>query len=137
MGNEDPLWGKPSSKDGSSEMSQALPFAPRPKLLDGTLACDVGFDPFGFAGQDKASLLGMREAEIKHSRLAMLAVVGWPIAELFDKSIAAALGLPSALTSTGESPSLLNGGLDKIDPEYWIIVLCVAGLAELGSNTAL
>lgn len=29
--------------------------------------------PFGFAGADKASLMYMREAEIKHSRLAMLA----------------------------------------------------------------
>ena len=77
----------------------------------------------------------MREAEIKHGRLAMLAAVGWPIAELFDKKIAAALGLPSALTSTGESPSLLNGGLDKIDAEYWILVIAIAGLAELESNT--
>ena len=78
----------------------------------------------------------MREAEIKHARLAMLAVVGWPIAELFDKKIALALGLPSALTSTGESPSILNGGLDKIEPEYWILVMSVAGLAELSANTA-
>ena len=78
----------------------------------------------------------MREAEIKHARLAMLAAVGWPIAELFDKKIALAFGLPSALTSTGESPSLLNGGLDKIEPEYWVLVLSVAGLAELSANTA-
>ena len=44
-------------------MSQALPFAPRPKLLDGTLPGDAGFDPFGFAGDDKASLVNQREAE--------------------------------------------------------------------------
>ena len=49
--------------EGKSEMSQALPFAPRPKLLDGTLPGDVGFDPFGFAGDDKASLVNQREAE--------------------------------------------------------------------------
>merc|ERR1712071_80558 len=107
-----------------------------PANLDGSFPGDVGFDPFGFGGDSKESLTYMREAEIKHGRLAMLAVVGWPIAELFDKSIAAALCLPSALTSTGESPSLLNGGLDKIDPEYWIIVLSIAGLAELESNSA-
>ena len=52
--------------ESKSEMSQALPFAPRPKLLDGTLPGDVGFDPFGFAGDDKASLINQREAEIKH-----------------------------------------------------------------------
>lgn len=36
------LWGSPS--DGDKEMSKALPFVPRPKLLDGTMAGDVGFE---------------------------------------------------------------------------------------------
>eukprot|EP00526_Cylindrotheca_closterium_P019799 CAMPEP_0113650006 /NCGR_PEP_ID=MMETSP0017_2-20120614/26596_1 /TAXON_ID=2856 /ORGANISM="Cylindrotheca closterium" /LENGTH=232 /DNA_ID=CAMNT_0000562465 /DNA_START=37 /DNA_END=735 /DNA_ORIENTATION=+ /assembly_acc=CAM_ASM_000147 len=127
------LWGEPTKKEGEDDMSKALPFAPRPKILDGTLAGDVGFDPFGFAGADKESLIYMREAEVKHSRLAMLAVVGWPIAELFDKPIADAAGLPSLLTKTGESPSLLNGGLDKVDVAYWIAVASLAGIVELES----
>ena len=56
------------ANDGSDgDMSKALPFAPRPKLLDGSLPGDVGFDPFGFAGDDKASLMNMREAELKHA----------------------------------------------------------------------
>ena len=39
------LWGDAPQKDGESgDKSQALPFAPRPKLLDGTLAGDVGFE---------------------------------------------------------------------------------------------
>ena len=39
------LWGEPTKKDGEEgDMSKALPFAPRPKLLDGTLAGDVGFE---------------------------------------------------------------------------------------------
>ena len=39
------LWGEPPTKDGESkEMSKALPFAPRPKLLDGSLPGDVGFE---------------------------------------------------------------------------------------------
>jgi hypothetical protein len=63
--------------------------------------------------------MNMREAEIKHCRLAMLAVIGWPLAELLDKPIADAAGLPVALTRSGEVPSLLNGGLDKIDVAYW------------------
>ncbi|KAL7490905.1 hypothetical protein ACHAWT_000431 [Skeletonema menzelii] len=116
------------------DMSQALPFLPRPKLLDGSLPGDVGFDPFNLSGGDKASLMNMREAELKHARLAMLAAVGWPLAELFDGKIATALGLQSALTSTGASPSLLNGGLDKIEPDYWVIVASIAGLAELSSK---
>merc|ERR1712154_532069 len=119
-----------ASSDNDNEMSQALPFAPRPKLLDGSLPGDVGFDPFGMAGDDKASLIYMREAEIKHSRLAMLAVVGWPLAELWDKKIASFFGIDDALTSTGSSPPLLNGGLDKIEPEYWVTVLSLAALFE-------
>lgn len=121
------------SSNDNKEMSKSLPFAPRPKLLDGSLPGDVGFDPFGFGGADKQSLIQMREAELKHSRLAMLAAVGWPLAELWDKSIAGVLGLEPALTSTGSSPSLLNGGLDKIEPDYWIIVAAIAGLAELSN----
>lgn len=99
-----------TSLSAEKEMSKALPFAPRPKILDGSLPGDVGFDPFNFAGGDKATLMNMREAEVKHARLAMLAAVGWPLAELFDGKIAGALGLESALTSTGSSPSVLNGG---------------------------
>jgi hypothetical protein len=38
------LWGEPSKKDGESNMSPSLPFAARPKLLDGTMAGDVGFE---------------------------------------------------------------------------------------------
>jgi len=121
-----------SGKDGDSEMSQALPFASRPKILDGTMPGDAGFDPFGFA-KDKESLLYMREAEIKHSRLAMLAVLGWPLAELVDKPLAEAVGLPTLLTKTGESPSLLNGGLGNVQPAYWIAVISLAGIIELES----
>jgi hypothetical protein len=36
------LWGSPS--DGDKEMSKALPFIARPKILDGTLAGDAGFE---------------------------------------------------------------------------------------------
>ncbi|GKY93157.1 Chlorophyll A-B binding protein [Mayamaea pseudoterrestris] len=130
------LWNADDGKGGkNTEMSKALPFAPRPKLLDGSLPADVGFDPFGFAGSDKASLMYMREAEVKHSRLAMLAAIGWPLAELFDKPIADAAGLPTLLTKSGESPSVLNGGLDRIDVVYWIACVLLAGIVELEGAT--
>lgn len=73
----------------------------------------------------------MREAEIKHCRLAMLAVIGWPLAELLDKPIAEAAGLSTALTKSGASPSFLNGGLEKIDIAYWAAVISLAGIVEL------
>ena len=80
-----------------------------------------------------ANLLFMREAEIKHCRLAMLAVVGWPLAELLDKPIADAVGLPTLLTTSGASPSVLNGGLDRVDEFYWVAVVALAGIVELES----
>eukprot|EP00537_Pseudo-nitzschia_pungens_P006617 CAMPEP_0172363942 /NCGR_PEP_ID=MMETSP1060-20121228/7175_1 /TAXON_ID=37318 /ORGANISM="Pseudo-nitzschia pungens, Strain cf. cingulata" /LENGTH=234 /DNA_ID=CAMNT_0013086821 /DNA_START=129 /DNA_END=833 /DNA_ORIENTATION=- len=125
------MWGEPNKKDGEGEMSRALPFAARPKILDGTMAGDVGFDPLSLAGDDKAKLMYMREAEVKHSRLAMLAAVGWPLAELWDKPLADATGLPTLLTKTGASPSLLNGGLDKVGGAYWIAIISLAGIIEL------
>ena len=33
---------------------------------------------------DPKQVMWMREAEVKHSRLAMLAAAGWPISELLD-----------------------------------------------------
>lgn len=47
--------------------SQSLPFLPRPAYLDGTLAGDVGFDPFGLA-KSESDLMNYREAEVKHAR---------------------------------------------------------------------
>jgi len=117
--------------ESDENMSKALPFATKPKLLDGTLAGDVGFDPFGFAGENMEQLVTMREAEIKHSRLAMLAAVGWPLAELWDKPLADAAGLPTLLTKAGSSPSLLNGGLDKVSIAYWVAVVALAGVIEI------
>lgn len=86
-----------------------------PKALDGSLAGDVGFDPAGFA-KNENTLLWMREAELKHSRLAMLAAVGWPLSELWHKNIAGMFGLESILAGPGanEAPSLLNGGLNSV-----------------------
>ena len=42
--------------------SQSMPFMARPAALDGSLACDVGFDPLGFA-KTKEDLMNYREAE--------------------------------------------------------------------------
>jgi len=71
-----------------------LPWLPRPVACDGTYVGDVGFDPFylssipkNFAGfiqppswepvEGISTMYWMRESELKHSRVAMLAVAGW------------------------------------------------------------
>lgn len=110
--------------------SQAIPFVNAPLALDGSMAGDVGFDPLGFADSPK-SLKKYREAEIAHARLAMLAAAGWPLSELWDKKIAAAIGLNPVLDASGRVPAVLNGGMGKISPFYWFGVVLFAGVAEL------
>ena len=59
------------------------------------------------------------------------AAAGWPLSELWDKKAAALFGLPSIVDSSDRVPSLLNGGLGKISPFYWIGVLLAAGAIDL------
>ena len=98
-------------------MFMVLPFLVPPKLLDGSLAGDIGFDPLSVDGGDKITLATMCKTKIKHCRLVMLTAVGWPLAKVYDWRISGFLGLEPALTSTGASPSILKGGLDKIEPD--------------------
>merc|ERR1712216_989880 len=65
-----------SSLKMQGDFSDAVPFLKRPINLDGEYAGDVGFDPFGFS--DVFDLRVLREAELKHGRFAMLAVLLFP-----------------------------------------------------------
>eukprot|EP00548_Thalassiothrix_antarctica_P018345 CAMPEP_0194194310 /NCGR_PEP_ID=MMETSP0154-20130528/75514_1 /TAXON_ID=1049557 /ORGANISM="Thalassiothrix antarctica, Strain L6-D1" /LENGTH=266 /DNA_ID=CAMNT_0038918731 /DNA_START=96 /DNA_END=896 /DNA_ORIENTATION=- len=111
------------------EMSRSMPFMKRPAILDGSIAGDVGFDPLGFANT-KENLVNYREAEIKHARLAMLAAAGWPLSELWDWKIAVLFGMPALVDNADRAPSILNGGLDKVSPFYWIGCLIFAGAVD-------
>lgn len=63
------------------------------------------------------SLMWMREAEIKHARLAMLAAFGWPLSELWHGALAKISSAPYLLDATqGRSLSVLNGGLAEVMP---------------------
>lgn len=62
------------------QASEALPFMEKPEALDGTYAGDVGFDPFGFTSIFDVKWL--REAEIKHGRICMLAWTGFVATDL-------------------------------------------------------
>jgi hypothetical protein len=96
---------------------------------DNAIVGDKGFDPLGFA--DSTNKLRIyREAELKHGRLAMLAALGWPVSEALDKPIAKLLGVSPLLTSTGEAPSVLNGGLENIPPLYFPAVFVMSALIE-------
>lgn len=119
--------------DTTRRMSASVPFLQRPALLDGSLPGDRGFDPFNFSS-DQDSLQWYRTAEIKHARLAMLAAVGWPLAELFDRKLAYMFDMRPLLVFQDRVPSVLNGGLDRTPAVYWAAVLGVAFAIEtLGS----
>jgi len=98
-----------------------------------------GFDPLNLAGEgtDETKLNNYREAEIKHGRLAMLAAVGWPVAEYLQPIISSALGQPDLLVADAAGipaervPSLLNGGLDQISPGFFAIGIAFSAAIEL------
>jgi hypothetical protein len=116
--------------DENVDMSDSLPFLPRPAALTRELAGDVGFDPFNLS-YSQEQLAWQREAELKHGRIAMLAAVGWPLSELFDKPLADLFHLEPLLTVGDRAPSVLNGGLGNINPLYWIEIICLASFVEL------
>ena len=55
-------------------MSKSIPYLTEPKNLKGWVG-DAGFDPLGFS--DNFDMKWLREAEIKHGRVSMLATVGF------------------------------------------------------------
>jgi len=118
------------------KFSQSLPFLARPKELKQEFAGDVGFDPLNFA-KNRDLLLEYREAEIKHSRLAMLAALGWPMSELYDIKIATILQTDAILDATDRVPSLFDGGMEKVNPVWWGFCLGLTAAIDLyGVNRA-
>lgn len=61
------------------ERSESVPFLLRPQNLKGYVG-DVGFDPAGYS--ENYSMEYLREAELKHGRIAMLAWTGWVAVDL-------------------------------------------------------
>ena len=115
-----------------------FPGAVAPSYLTGELAGDVGFDPYGmvalaptaasvdgpeWSGADRKAkmimatdyekhkkVMWMREAEMKHCRLAMMAAAGWPLSELLSsrRSSPARYGFPTWESEALEHPEPLS-----------------------------
>ena len=110
--NQMPKTRKWSTMVDPMSRSKACPWLPRPINLDGTMVGDAGFDPFylssiekNFAGfiqppswEDQGegipTLYWMREAELKHGRICMLAFIGWVAA---DGAFGAPLRFPAEI----------------------------------------
>mmetsp|Transcript_13806 Transcript_13806/g.37058 ORF Transcript_13806/g.37058 Transcript_13806/m.37058 type:complete len:211 (-) Transcript_13806:193-825(-) len=62
-----------------AEMSRSVPFLPKPANTEGP--GNVDFDPLGFS--DYYNIKFLREAELKHGRICMLAALGWVFPEIW------------------------------------------------------
>lgn len=96
-----------------TELSQVTFFKPSAyRILNYLFIGDLGFDPLGIAKTQK-ELFAIRESEIKHGRIALLAALGWPLSELYHYTIAEIFGMENLLADGQKAPSVLNGGLDN------------------------
>lgn len=97
------------------ERSSSLPFLDKPQNLQNLPGSEQEFDPVGFS--DTFDIKWMREAEIKHGRVAMLASVGFVVTSVFT--------LPGA---TVEADSL--SAFWHAPPALWAVLIFLAGYAE-------
>lgn len=99
--------------------------------LDGSMAGDVGFDPLGLSTIEAVGidLYWLREAEIKHCRLAMMAVVGFVFVEAFGPA-------PGCEMATAKNQIDAFWQFWDAQPQYIVFSLIMIGLAEMISGIA-
>jgi len=100
--------------------SASVPFLSQPKNLDGSMAGDVGFDPLGMSTY--VDLKWLREAELKHGRICMLATSGILVQEVV-RLPGEQFSAKFALDAWAQAP---RGGM--------IQILVAIGLIEMVSN---
>jgi len=122
---------------------------PRAKALDGSYVGDVGFDPFflssipkNWAGfiqppqwedtQGIDTLYWMREAELKHSRVAMLAWFGWLAT---DGAFGVTLRFPGEIYQS--IPNAYNAHNILVEQGSMSFLLLVVGFVEFCTSAAL
>jgi len=144
----DRMWDKMVDK---TERSASLPWLPRPAALDGSYVGDVGFDPFylssipkNFAGfiqppsweetEGIDTLYWMREAELKHGRVAMLAWFGWVAA---DGGFGNALRFPGDIYSVENIPNSYNAHDILVEQGSMSFLLFCVAFIEFCTGAAL
>lgn len=103
--------------------SRSLPFLETPAHCDGTYAGDAGFDPLNFGGL--YSIKWMREAEVKHGRVCMLATLGFVTV---DSGILAP-GAPAVSSVAAHDVAVKSG--------HMLFLLFVVGIFEALSYNAI
>lgn len=112
------------------QRSQAIPFLSRPKFPV-SYAGDAGFDILGLAELSTGAgldLYWLREAELKHSRVAMLSIIGLLLPELGFR-------IPHAPTSSNQIDTFWT--LVKTSPQALIAGFIFIGIIELASAIAI
>lgn len=134
-----------------TERSKALPFLPRPVNLDGSMPGDVGFDPFylssipkNFAGfiqppqweetEGIPTLYWMREAELKHGRVTMLAWFGWLAT---DGAFGFPLRFPGEIYSVENIPNAYNAHNILVEQGSMSFLLICVAFIEFCTSAAL
>jgi len=133
-----PLGGLPRYGEVRRELPRLLPFLPEPgyRSFASNVAGDAGFDPLGLC-TDVTKFVEYREAELKHARLAMLAALAWPLAEVYEPELSQELGLPDVLSGAGGQvlPQLTGEGFeDQFVETFVAAVLFVGAFFELFGN---
>lgn len=144
----DRLWDTMVDK---TERSASVPFLPRAKALDGSYPGDVGFDPFYLSSIPKNwagfiqppsweetdgidTLYWMREAELKHSRVSMLAWFGWLAA---DGAFGFPLRFPGDIYSVESIPNSYNAHNILVEQGSMGFLLLVVAVLEFSTSAAL
>jgi hypothetical protein len=109
----------------NAKMSEALPFLPYPENLEGYVG-DVGFDPFRFS--DFAPMDFLREAELKHGRICMLAWTGFVAVDLGARIYPLPEAYEGLTSVTAHDAIVQQGGMSQLF--LWL------GLAETISTVA-
>ena len=147
-GMPDRMWDEMVDK---TERSASLPWLPRAKALDGSYVGDVGFDPFylssipkNFAGfiqppsweetDGIETIYWMREAELKHGRVAMLAWFGWLAT---DGAFGVMMRFPGDIYSVANIPNSYNAHDILVGQGSMSFLLLCVGVIEFCTGAAL
>jgi|EP00970_Alexandrium_tamarense_P008035 hypothetical protein len=140
----DRMWNKMVDK---TQRSKAMPFLPRPINLDGSYVGDVGFDPFYLSSIDKnfagfiqppsweetnglPTLYWMREAELKHGRIAMMAFAGWLATDF-------GVRFPGAGEPYTSVPNAFSAHNIMVDSGAMWVMLSLIGFIEISTAAVL
>jgi len=88
-----------------------MPFLPKPQNLSGYVG-DVGFDPLRIS--DYVPMDYLREAEIKHGRICMLAWLGFVSVDQGVRVYPLPPGLEDLTSATAHDASVAQGGMGQI-----------------------